>query len=496
MKPLSFLPRLALAACLWLSVLNPLPLLSLRADTPEAEEDSAPAKDSSAQKLIHRHEVIQMGGDVLIRSNEVAEIVVVIHGDAVIEGKVNSQVVVVGGSANINGEVGGVAVAVLGGLRLGPSAKIGGQAVGIGSGLDKAAGAKVGGEIVDFNIKRVVPILEPILAWGKSGLLLGRPLPPSVGFAWWIVAIHFSIYLIVFLLLPKAVGNCATAVGEKPVITFLVGLLVFLLLGPLVTVLAATVVGLLLVPFLFLVLLGGILLGKTAMFEYLGRQFLGRFASTPNAFLCFLLGNALVILIYMVPVLGFVFWAVLIPWALGSCAMAAVAAFPKPQSPPTPATYLVTPTPAPVDPARASFIAQPPLASADTLAGSAQAISLAPAGFWIRFLATLLDLILLIWLVPMTERFFIFLWASYHVGMWVWKGTTIGGIVCSLRVVRTDGRPMDFTVALVRALASVFSALPLFLGFFWAGWSRERQSWHDKIAGTVIVRTPKGMSLL
>jgi len=29
------------------------------------------------------------------------------------------------------------------------------------------------------------------------------------------------------------------------------------------------------------------------------------------------------------------------------------------------------------------------------------------------------------------------------------------------------------------------------LGFFWAGWSREKQSWHDKIADTIIVKLPK-----
>ena len=92
--------------------------------------------------------------------------------------------------------------------------------------------------------------------------------------------------------------------------------------------------------------------------------------------------------------------------------------------------------------------------------------------------------------------FFPYLWIAYHVGMWLWKGTTIGGIVCSLKVVRVDGRPLDFPVALVRGLASVFSFLALCVGFFWAGWTPEKQSWHDKIAGTVIVKVPRGVSLI
>jgi uncharacterized RDD family membrane protein YckC len=55
---------------------------------------------------------------------------------------------------------------------------------------------------------------------------------------------------------------------------------------------------------------------------------------------------------------------------------------------------------------------------------------------------------------------------------------------------------MTFATAFVRCLAGFFSAVTLFLGFFWAGWDREKQSWHDKIAGTTMVRLPKGVSLI
>ena len=51
---------------------------------------------------------------------------------------------------------------------------------------------------------------------------------------------------------------------------------------------------------------------------------------------------------------------------------------------------------------------------------------------------------------------FIFLMLAYHVAFWTWNGTTIGGIVCHLRVVRTT-----VTAALSRRarsrLASLFS---------------------------------------
>src|SRR5207247_6244976 len=57
--------------------------------------------------------------------------------------------------------------------------------------------------------------------------------------------------------------------------------------------------------------------------------------------------------------------------------------------------------------------------------------SLPRVGFWLRFVATFLDLLLVgtisAWmhLPPL----FLILWGIYHVVMWTWKGTNIGGIV-------------------------------------------------------------------
>ncbi len=85
---------------------------------------------------------------------------------------------------------------------------------------------------------------------------------------------------------------------------------------------------------------------------------------------------------------------------------------------------------------------------------------------------------------------------AYFTGMWAWRGTTVGGIVLGLKVVRVDGQPVTFAVALVRALAGAFSIVVLFLGMFWIGWDSEKQGWHDKIAGTVVLHLPRGTPLL
>ena len=76
------------------------------------------------------------------------------------------------------------------------------------------------------------------------------------------------------------------------------------------------------------------------------------------------------------------------------------------------------------------------------------------------------------------------------------KGATIGGIVFDLQVVRVDGRPLDWATAIVRALSCFLSLFIFGLGFIWIAVDHERQAWHDKIAGTVVVRLPKGVSLV
>ena len=63
-----------------------------------------------------------------------------------------------------------------------------------------------------------------------------------------------------------------------------------------------------------------------------------------------------------------------------------------------------------------------------------------------------------------------------------------------MQVVRQDGREIDWVTAFVRALSCFLSLAPAGLGFLWIAFDAEKQSWHDKIAGTVVVRTLKRLS--
>jgi uncharacterized RDD family membrane protein YckC len=89
------------------------------------------------------------------------------------------------------------------------------------------------------------------------------------------------------------------------------------------------------------------------------------------------------------------------------------------------------------------------------------------------------------------------LWvAVYGAVMWALKGTTIGGSICGLHLVRLDGKPVDWGTAIMRALGCFLSLVVGGLGFIWIAFDKDQQAWHDKVAGTVVVRTPKGTPIV
>ncbi len=473
-------------------------------------------KGSDSTEGFHLHlnpgsgEIVRIGASAHLKQGEKARELVVIFGDATMEGEVDGDMVVVFGDAIVDGPVKGDFVTVMGSTKLGPNARLDGDCVVVGGRLDKDPGAQVRHEPVEVSFGILFGWLKPLGYWMKTGLLLGRPLPLTSGLAWTLVILHFAIYFIIFLLMPKPVEACLKTLQTQTLPAFLVGLLTMVLAVPLIVILAASGVGLLIVPFLWLAMLAAKFVGKTAVLQFAGLRLLERFdpQTSPRSLPAFLAGSALVTVLYIVPVLGLIVYGVLLPLGLGAALIAAAAAFRQNgtgQGPvPTVAVPMKTldttgtasPSPDATPSAEASIPddAPPPSASMDII--QADRAVLPRVGFWLRLAATTLDFILLCWIIPIAGPLFILAWFAYHIGMWTWKGTTIGGIVCQLKIVRIDGRDLDFGVALVRSLGSVLSFMALCLGFFWAGWDKERQAWHDVIAGTTIVKLPKGVSLV
>lgn len=76
---------------------------------------------------------------------------------------------------------------------------------------------------------------------------------------------------------------------------------------------------------------------------------------------------------------------------------------------------------------------------------------------------------------------------------WIKVSTTPGKMLITARIVdqRTGARPSAGQF-LIRYLGYFVSALPLCLGYLWAGFDARKQAWHDKMAGTVVVRGKAG----
>ena len=80
---------------------------------------------------------------------------------------------------------------------------------------------------------------------------------------------------------------------------------------------------------------------------------------------------------------------------------------------------------------------------------------------------------------------------GYFTFFWTLVGFTPGKAILGLKVVRRNGSHVSFGRSLLRFFAYWISAIPLFLGFLWVLWDPNRQSWHDKIAGTQVLYIPK-----
>jgi uncharacterized RDD family membrane protein YckC len=429
---------------------------------------------------------------------------VTVFGNSAMTGTVAGDMVTIFGDAEINGPVNGDAVVIFGSLKTGPQAVVNGECAVIFGKLDFKG---IPGGSFKKEYVEVMPWLFSLKDYVTSGPLLGRMLPPGSLLAWIVVALHFILYFLIALVLPKPTTACVRQLEENPLLSFGVGVLTMILLAPLSFILVLTGVGIILVPLIGLAEMVFAILGKTAVLEYFGLLILRRRApdNGNRPILSFLIGFALVTVLYMVPILGLLLWLLLRPFSLGAALLAVFRSVRKNGNGTSVPGIPIPPVPGPRPDVP---LAPDSPGSVGTVPGGSemQAISLSPvaaeadtlprAGFWIRIGATLLDMLLLIWLLPLISGFFVGLVLAYHVAMWTWKGTTIGGIICRLKIIRLDGRPVDFAVALVRGLTAIFSAAALGLGFFWAGWTREKQSWHDMIAGTVIVRVPQSQSMI
>lgn len=483
---------------------------------PASDDNATPAKRARRPARGHGDgsDRVSVMGDVHVLADESVEGAAVgVMGDVTIDGEVSGDAVAVLGDNTINGTVTGNAVAVLGDVRLGAHARVGGDVTCIGGDVIREPGAQIGGRIIKKAGAGNLHVAPGLDTWWTHGLRLGRPLAIGPGLIWqWILtAFTLAFYALLALVFPGGIRKCGDALVRRPGAVIGSSILTMLALPVMFVLLLITIVGIP-VALLFLpasVVLG-VMFGKAALYALVGRAVSN---DRLHPALSVLVGAVPFVLLFLVPVAGLMLWMLISLLGLG-CVVTTLFSSEKKSVSPGPAAPTVANVamPAPSSAAASTaagtmgFAAVAPETGAAAVAPLPLPLPLPPfsaasqprAGFWIRLGALLIDAILIgVIFIPMGLVFCVpFLLALYAAAMWKVKGTTIGGIVCGLQVVRFDERPLDWPTVIVRALGSFLSLIVAGLGFIWVVFDPEKQSWHDKIAGTTVVCTTKRTSLV
>jgi uncharacterized RDD family membrane protein YckC len=133
------------------------------------------------------------------------------------------------------------------------------------------------------------------------------------------------------------------------------------------------------------------------------------------------------------------------------------------------------------------------------------------AGWWVRFFAYFVDSLIIgipagiiigiliavvgkdaTGVILILYALYIIAVVAYFVYFWTQRdGQTIMNKALGIKVVKTDGSPITVGTAIVRyvgyILDSIIFGLPI--GFIWAAFDPNKQAWHDKIAGTYVIKT-------
>lgn len=132
------------------------------------------------------------------------------------------------------------------------------------------------------------------------------------------------------------------------------------------------------------------------------------------------------------------------------------------------------------------------------------AVALQPAGFWLRFVALVVDSALMMILLG------VMMIGAAGVGedlvapaYWLWvlisflywpvlestaRRGTVGKMMLGLVVADIDGGKLPFLRSLLRNLAKIISAIPFYIGFLLAAFTARKQALHDLITKAVVLR--------
>ncbi len=112
------------------------------------------------------------------------------------------------------------------------------------------------------------------------------------------------------------------------------------------------------------------------------------------------------------------------------------------------------------------------------------------AGFWIRFLAAFID-VLVVGLVGGLlgshngTGVLMILYSGILIG--TWNGQTLGKRACGIKVISVNGCHCTLGQSFGRALAEILSVLTLMIGYLMVAFDDQKRGLHDRLAGTLHI---------
>lgn len=147
------------------------------------------------------------------------------------------------------------------------------------------------------------------------------------------------------------------------------------------------------------------------------------------------------------------------------------------------------------------------------------------AGFWPRFIAWLIDVLIVsiiqsgiapvvafgliqpwywwvnsfsaepdvvgFWFVGTGVCLLILIAGTYFIGFWVWRGQTLGKMAMGIKVVAIDGSPITAERAILRFLGYFICHVLGFIPHLWIAVDSHKQGIPDKFAGTYVIELPR-----
>lgn len=486
---------------------------------------------------------VQVFGNAHLQAGEHARDLVSVMGSSTNDGSVIHDVVSVFGTTRVTGTVGHDAVAVLGNnyinnkvehdvvavlgdVELGPQAEVGHDVVAVGGMVKRDPAAIVHGNVQSVGQNFGVGGFDWLHSWLQNCLFKGRLLAFDSGviWAWWLAAIALAVYALIALMFPRAVDHCVGVMEQKPGHVVLAGLLATVGLPIVIVLLVITVIGIIAIPFIGITLMIAGFFGKVVILAWIGRRLIRKSDNEvmSQPVVAVVAGGLIVMCLYTIPILSFLLYKIIGFLGLGVAMYALLLEIRSRRSDNNGGGAGTGTAGSSADLAdKGHHEASAQHSDKDSGAGAAQTSSadlsstphdatllheLPRAGFWIRMVALLIDVFLIgivntvltvpHWFGLKHDDGLMLSLAIYGAVMWKLRGATVGDIVFKLQVVRADGRPVDWPTAIIRSLGCFLSAMVIGLGFFWIAFDEHKQGWHDKIAGTLVVCNPKGISLV